>query len=69
MFLLFVLDVGTLPNRLYLKGKYMEEKVILVDQQDSIVGESEKMHAHEKGLLHRAFSILIFNSKKEQLAL
>jgi isopentenyl-diphosphate delta-isomerase len=27
----------------------------------------EKMEAHEKGLLHRAFSVLIFNSKGQML--
>lgn len=43
------------------------EQVILVDEQDNIVGTMEKMEAHEKGLLHRAFSILIFNSKREML--
>ncbi len=41
------------------------EKVILVDNQDKITGEAEKMEAHEKGLLHRAFSVFIFNSKGE----
>jgi isopentenyl-diphosphate Delta-isomerase len=43
------------------------EEVLLVDEQDRIVGTMEKMEAHEKGLLHRAFSILIFNSKGEIL--
>lgn len=43
------------------------EKVILVDENDAIVGEMEKMEAHRKGLLHRAFSILIFNSNGEML--
>lgn len=45
----------------------MEEKVILVDELDAVIGESEKMRAHELGLLHRAFSIMIFNSKNEVL--
>jgi isopentenyl-diphosphate delta-isomerase len=39
--------------------------VILVDENDNQVGIMEKMEAHEKGLLHRAFSIFIFNDKKE----
>jgi isopentenyl-diphosphate delta-isomerase len=43
------------------------EKVILVDQNDTPIGEMEKIEAHEKALLHRAFSILIFNSKNELL--
>lgn len=41
----------------------MEEKVILVNQQDEKIGLMPKMEAHEKGLLHRAFSVFIFNSR------
>ena len=37
-----------------------EEKLILVDSEDTVIGEMEKMHVHEKGFLHRAFSIFIF---------
>lgn len=43
------------------------EKVILVDEHDNPVGTMEKMEAHMKGVLHRAFSILLFNSKGELL--
>lgn len=43
------------------------QQVILVDEQDKPTGILEKMEAHEKGLLHRAFSIFIFNSKGEML--
>lgn len=43
------------------------ENVILVDEDDNMVGTMEKMEAHQKGVLHRAFSILIFNSKGELL--
>lgn len=43
------------------------EKVVLVDEQDIVLGTMEKMEAHEKGLLHRAFSIFIFNEKGEML--
>ena len=45
----------------------MEEKVILVDEQDHEVGVMDKLEAHQKGLLHRAFSIFVFNSKGELL--
>ena len=45
----------------------MKELVILVNEKDEPIGTMEKMEAHEKGLLHRAFSIFIFNSKKELL--
>jgi len=42
-------------------------EVILVDENDKTIGVLEKMEAHEKGLLHRAFSIFIFNEKGEML--
>lgn len=43
-----------------------ENHVILVDEQDNQIGTEEKMAAHENGArLHRAFSIFIFNQKKE----
>lgn len=43
------------------------EKVVLVDEQDREIGSMDKLEAHLKGILHRAFSILIFNSKGEML--
>lgn len=43
------------------------EEVILVDQQDQAIGTLDKMEAHRQGLLHRAFSIFIFNSKGDML--
>lgn len=43
------------------------DEVILVDIHDNETGVMEKMEAHLKGLLHRAFSIFIFNSKGEIL--
>lgn len=42
-------------------------KLILVDEQDVPLGTVEKMEAHEKALLHRAFSVFIFNNKGEML--
>ncbi|MFT4754838.1 MAG: isopentenyl-diphosphate delta-isomerase [Salibacteraceae bacterium] len=45
----------------------MEEQVILVDQNDQKIGLMNKMEAHEKALLHRAFSVFIFNAKGELL--
>src|SRR5665213_571497 len=45
----------------------MEEQVILVDSRDHEVGVMEKMEAHRLGVLHRAISIFIFNSKGELL--
>lgn len=42
-------------------------QVILVDVNDTQIGVMEKMEAHQMGLLHRAFSVFIFNSKGEML--
>jgi isopentenyl-diphosphate delta-isomerase len=39
------------------------EKVILVDKLDNAIGTMEKMEAHHRGALHRAFSVLLFNSE------
>ena len=44
-----------------------EEKVILVDANDTPLGTMEKIEAHKKGLLHRAFSIFIVNARGELL--
>ena len=43
----------------------MEEQVILVNEKDEKIGLMPKLEAHEKGLLHRAFSVFIFNKNKE----
>ena len=43
------------------------DEVILVNEQDIQTGTMEKMEAHRKGVLHRAFSVFIFNSKGEML--
>jgi len=43
------------------------EYVVLVDESDQEIGQMEKIEAHQKGLLHRAFSVFIFNSKGEML--
>ncbi|WP_298767382.1 isopentenyl-diphosphate Delta-isomerase [uncultured Polaribacter sp.] len=43
----------------------MKENVILVDTNDEPLGLMEKIEAHEKALLHRAFSVFIFNDKGE----
>lgn len=42
-----------------------EERVILVNEKDEKVGLMPKQEAHEKGVLHRAFSVFIFNDKNE----
>ena len=43
----------------------IEENVILVNQNDEQIGLMPKLEAHEKALLHRAFSVFILNSKNE----
>ena len=43
----------------------MEEQVILVDTADNQLGLMPKMEAHEKGVLHRAFSVFVLNEKGE----
>lgn len=43
------------------------EQVILVNTKDQAIGAMEKMDAHRRGALHRAFSIMIFNSKGDVL--
>ena len=45
----------------------MIKEVILVNENDEAIGSMEKIEAHKKALLHRAFSIFIFNKKGEML--
>ncbi|PID71276.1 MAG: isopentenyl-diphosphate delta-isomerase [Flavobacteriales bacterium] len=44
-----------------------EEQVILVDKNDNPLGTMPKMEAHQKGKLHRAFSVFIYNNNNELL--
>jgi isopentenyl-diphosphate delta-isomerase len=43
------------------------ELVVLTDEFDNEIGAIEKLKAHEEGLLHRAVSVFVFNSKQELL--
>ena len=43
------------------------QEVILVNEQHEPIGTMEKIEAHRKAVLHRAFSVFIFNSKGEML--
>ncbi|MCU7613352.1 isopentenyl-diphosphate Delta-isomerase [Chryseobacterium sp. GMJ5] len=45
----------------------MEEYVVLVNSEDEIIGLMEKQQAHINGLLHRAFSVFLFNDNGEML--
>jgi isopentenyl-diphosphate delta-isomerase len=42
-----------------------EENVILVNEQDQQIGLMPKLEAHEKAVLHRAFSVFVLNDKNE----
>jgi isopentenyl-diphosphate delta-isomerase len=56
-------------RRFSLRYKYnglkKQEMVILVDENDKQIGLMEKIQAHEKALLHRAFSVFVYNDKNE----
>ena len=45
----------------------MDEQLILVDDNDEEVGFLDKLSVHEKGILHRAFSVFIFNKNGDFL--
>ncbi|MCE6987573.1 isopentenyl-diphosphate Delta-isomerase [Dyadobacter sp. CY323] len=45
----------------------MSDQVVLVNENDMEIGLMPKLEAHQKGVLHRAFSVFIFNSKGEML--
>lgn len=44
-----------------------EEEVVLVDEENGVLGYMGKLEAHKKALLHRAISVNIFNSNGEML--
>lgn len=45
----------------------MDEYVVLVNENDKIIGKEDKIKAHKEGKKHRAFSIFIFDKKKRML--
>ncbi|WP_149240451.1 isopentenyl-diphosphate Delta-isomerase [Dyadobacter sp. 32] len=45
----------------------MDDHVVLVNEQDDQIGLMQKLEVHQKGILHRAFSVFIFNSNHELL--
>lgn len=47
-------------------GAYMTE-IIVVNERDEEIGTGQKLLVHQQGLLHRAFSILVFNENNELL--
>ncbi len=44
-----------------------EEEVILVSPQDEVLGTMPKMEAHEKAVLHRAFSVFVMNDQGQTM--
>lgn len=51
----------------FMGGKFMSAgKLILVDEQNEIIGYGKKLPVHIKGDLHRAFSIFIYNAETEK---
>jgi isopentenyl-diphosphate delta-isomerase len=53
-----------MSNSLYFY-RMKEEQVILVNENDEQIGLMPKMEAHEKAVLHRAFSVFIFNENNQ----
>ncbi len=63
--MLFLRNVVALGQEKYSILK--EEQVILVNEQDEQIGTMPKMEAHEKAVLHRAFSVFVMNDKGETM--
>ncbi|MFA6860286.1 MAG: isopentenyl-diphosphate Delta-isomerase [Clostridia bacterium] len=47
--------------------KFLREKVVLVDSSDKSLGVVSKTQAHEKGFLHRAFSVFVIDGNSNML--
>lgn len=47
----------------------MNDQIILVNEQDKEIGYGEKLQVHRKELLHRAFSIFIFDRTNQTMLL
>jgi len=62
--MLFLLKRLYCPKNCDNKNNLNEENVILVNERDEQIGIMPKMEAHEKALLHRAFSVFVMNNKK-----
>lgn len=45
----------------------MNEKLVLVNENDEVIGYEDKMATHEKGLMHRAFSVFVFDEQQRLL--
>lgn len=62
-----VLPPIDVAERARLSARDAEERVLVVDEQDRELEPAPKLAVHEDGRLHRAFSILVFNSRGELL--
>jgi isopentenyl-diphosphate delta-isomerase len=51
----------------YINSEPPSEILILVDPDDNEIGLLDKVAVHQTGVLHRAFSVFIFNSRRELL--
>ncbi len=54
-------------GRLGREGAETQDQVILVNSDDLVIGQEEKLRAHELGLLHRAFSVFIYRKNLNNL--
>src|SRR6188474_2806218 len=54
-------------NFFYLIANHQMEEVVLVNELDESTGTMEKMEAHRKPILHRAFSVFLFNNQQKML--
>lgn len=45
----------------------MEHRIAILDNDDCIIAYENKLKVYESGILHRAFSVFIFNDKNELL--
>jgi isopentenyl-diphosphate Delta-isomerase len=63
LYIFFIVIIPFDKRRGYFQMINMDERLILVNEHDEIVGFSEKMETHTEGKLHRAFSIFVFNKK------
>lgn len=43
------------------------EKIAIVDKKDRVIGYENKLKVHQEGMLHRAFSVVVINSKGQWL--
>ena len=61
-------DANALSGHDNSQAEMMAERCILVDLEDNMIGSESKLLCHnEDGFLHRAFSVLIFDSENRLL--